>query len=466
MRFIAISLLLAGCTHFSSQVCDGDGPDVERPDGWGRETHCQGATPNYDLLFDDTVVHRIDIVIDPEVHQAMQDDLEEKLGGGGPIGPGGVEDPIWVPVTVHFGGLTWWQVGMRYKGNSSLRSAYQGGVRKLAFRLQFDRFEDDHPDLDNQRFHGFRKMTFSNGFKDMSLMRDKISADVFRDAGVPAARGAFVRIHVDFGEGPTYFGLYTMIEDPSNKMLDTQFADDGGNLYKPEGGADGLDAAARWQTTDASLVSVAWDKKTNEELADWSDAIAAISALNADRSDAAAWRAGLEAVLDVDGFLRCLAISTTMVNWDSYGAMAHNYYVYSDPGRGGLLVWFPWDMNEIMLTPVGTAAHMSDPMLDGVTDEWPLVRHLLDDPVYRATYEAELRAGIEGAYDIETVQARMEAYHALIAPHVVGPEETESAPYTFLRRPEDFETSLTTGPDALEPWVEDRHAAVRDALGI
>ena len=50
-------------------------------------------------------------------------------------------------------------------------------------------------------------MTFSNGFKDDSLIRDKVAADIFRNAGVPAARGAFVRVYVDFGEGPTYFGL-------------------------------------------------------------------------------------------------------------------------------------------------------------------------------------------------------------------------------------------------------------------
>ncbi len=355
---------------------------------------------------------------------------------------------------------------MRYKGNSSLRMAYQMGARKLAFRLQFDRFEDESPDLDNQRFHGFRKMTFSNGFKDRSLTRDKIAADIFRDAGVPAARGAFVRVYVDFGEGPTYFGLYTMIEDPSNRMLDTQFDDDSGNLYKPEGGPGGVDAAARWDSLDAAFVEQAFEKKTNEELADWSDVTAAISTLHADRTNAAAWRSGLEAVLDVDGFLRCLALGTAMVNWDSYGAMAHNYYVYADPGRGGQLAWVPWDMNEALLTPVDTATHMSEPMLDGVGEEWPLIRYLLDDPVYRAAYEAELRAGIEGAFAIPTVHERMDEYHALISPYVAGPEEVESAPYTFLRRPEDFSDALTAGPDALKPWVEQRHAAVREALGI
>jgi spore coat protein CotH len=90
------------------------------------------------------------------------------------------------------------------------------GILKLSFRFNFDKYEDEHPDTKNQRFYGFKKMTFSNGFKDSSLIRDKVAADLFRAAGVPAARGTFVRVYLDHGDGPVYMGLYTMIEDPSD----------------------------------------------------------------------------------------------------------------------------------------------------------------------------------------------------------------------------------------------------------
>ena len=62
------------------------------------------------------------------------ENLEDILGGGGP-GAGGLDDteaPMYVPVTVTFNGYTWNHVGMRYKGNSSLHSAYRSGVRKYA----------------------------------------------------------------------------------------------------------------------------------------------------------------------------------------------------------------------------------------------------------------------------------------------------------------------------------------------
>ena len=58
------------------------------------------------------------------------------------------------------------------------------------------------------------------------------------------ARSAFYRVYLDIGDGngPTYAGLYTMVEDLSNKFLDSQFKDDSGNLYKPDG------QAATWST--------------------------------------------------------------------------------------------------------------------------------------------------------------------------------------------------------------------------
>ncbi len=406
--------------------------------------------PDYDLLFQDGVVQRIDIEIGAADHQAMMDDLAALFPAGG---MGSFDaDPIYVPVTVRFGDRTWSYVGMRYKGNSSLRTAWQTGVRKLSFRLNFDKYEDVYPETTNQKFHGFKEMTFSNGFKDPSLIRDKTAADIFRAAGVPAARSAFIRVYVDVGEGPVYFGLYTMIEDPSDAMLDAQFADGSGNLYKPEG------ESATW----GSFAAADFEKKTNET-SGFEDVQAAITALNADRADAAAWRAGLEAAFDVAGFLRVLAVNQTMVNWDSYGCIAHNYYLYGDPSAGGRLVWFPWDLNEALyagMTPPN--CYPQSVMLDEVGTRWPLIRNLLDDPTYRAAYQAELTTVVNGAFATAAVEAQLDANHALISPYVIGPEAIETPPYTFLRAATDFPNALPT----LHAHVEQRQTAVRQALGL
>lgn len=438
-------------------LCPDDPFDFERPVEWQSASHCSGVEANYNLLFADDQVHRIDIVVSAENHQATMDDLASLLSGGGPASDD-AENPTWVPVNVGFAGQWWSQVGMRYKGNSSLRSAWQMGVRKLSFRLGFDKYEDQHPELHNQRFFGFKKMTFSNGFKDDSLIRDKLAADIFRAAGIPAARGAFARVYLDHGEGPVYLGLYTMIEDPSNKMLDSQFEDDSGNLYKPEG------QGAMW----GSFVEEHFGKKTNEEQADFSDIIAAFEALHASTrsTDAQAWRIGLEQVLDVHGFLRCLAVNQSMVNWDSYGFMNHNYYLYADPADPqvpGRLRWFPWDLNEAMLIQSrGPAANADSVLLDEIGNAWPLIRYLLDDEVYRQRYAQELDGVLQGAFAIASVQANLQQAHDLVAPYVVG-AEGEQSPYTFLRDQAAFEQSLS-GPTGLLVHVEARHQAVTEAL--
>ena len=62
---------------------------------WTDATHGSSATPNYNKVFTDTKVHRLDIVLDEGAWDAMQDDLEDLLGStssGG--GPGGAEHSV------------------------------------------------------------------------------------------------------------------------------------------------------------------------------------------------------------------------------------------------------------------------------------------------------------------------------------------------------------------------------------
>jgi spore coat protein H len=180
------------------------------------------------------------------------------------------------------------------------------------------------------------------------------------------------------------------------------------------------------------------------------------------RGDAASWRAGLEAVFDVPGFLRYLALSQTMVNWDSYGCMSHNYYLYGVPADGGRLTWIPWDLNEALLSTRRACSTAESVLLDEVTEEWPLIRSLLDDEVYAEAYRAELRVGLEGAFAEEQLLERMRRYHELISPFVIG-DDGESAPYTHLLREESFEGSID-GAEGLAAHVTTRRAAVIEAL--
>lgn len=372
-------------------------------------------------------------------------------GGGGPGGGGGginilPRDPIAVPCTVTFGDKQWNHVGVRFKGNSSIASSWGAGVGKLPLHVKFDQFEDQYPSTQDQRFWGFKDLSFSNLTGDSSFIREKLANDIFRTAGVPTPHSAFYRVYVDFGNGPTYFGLYLANEVPGSAFLKEEFGDSKGNLYKPEG-------------TNANLKAfdeASFEKKSNEDAADWSDVQAFIAALNADRTDAAAWRAGLEKTFSVKGFMRWLAVNTLIENWDAYGALAHNYYLYGDldDKTPGQLKWIQWDSSLAMQSGRGLSFEMTE-----VGASWPLIRYTMDDPEYQALYYGFLRDTAAGAFSQASVEPQIRALHDLVAPYVMG-TDGEITGYTFLSDPTAFASSV----DTLVSHVQSRQTAVQQVL--
>ena len=411
--------------------------------------------------------------------------MPDRPGGDGPGGGQGADDveflprtPVYVQAAVVFDRTLFRSVGLRLKGNSSLMNAWGSGIEKLPFRLNFDEFEKEVPAIRDQTFFGFPNLNLTNNAMDASFLRAKVVGDLLQDAGVPSARTAFVRVYLDRGAGPVYLGLYTLVEVPDRPMLVREFGSDDGNLYKPRG------AGARWTT----FARESFPKKTNVAAEDWTDVQEAIAALNASRADAAAWRARLEARFEVNGFLRWLAFNTVIGNHDVYGGLSpHNYYLYGSPRHRDRLHWIPWDHDLAMVTgptvvftgggpapgpmppgepPPGAPGGSPDDLdlfHEHVNDSWPLIRFLLDDPVYRAAYRRHVEDVLSGPFEPARVSARLRAEHALIARDVVGPEG-EGRGRTFLRSPQDFDEALY-GTRGLLTYVQSRHAAVREALG-
>jgi spore coat protein H len=383
--------------------------------------------------------------------------------GGGPGGAGGAggvsltsRDPNYFEAMVTLAGETFEHVGLRYKGNSSLTSSWSAGNRKMPFRLDLDQFADEHPEVDGLDIDGHEELSFGSNFGDDAQIRDAFVTERMREFGVPAARWQFARVYVDVGEGPTYWGLYTMLEDPSgDPMLEEHYGTDEIVVYKPEGTCASF----------ACFDEASFEKKTFEDEADWSDVIAAVEALNAE-TDAETWRADLEATFDVDGFLAWLAMNTAIDNWDAYGQMAHNYYLYGDPEDGGRLTWVTWDHNLSMGASFGagraadTGDAASTMFHDTVTEAWPLIRFLLDDPVYFDRYTALLQATVDGPLAAEATDARLAALHALVAPWVVGADGEQTGSTTI-----SSEAAFSASVDDLVSHLNDRRLMVAEALG-
>ena len=396
--------------------------------------------------------------------------------GGGPGIPGGnvgrddVEflprTPIYIPATLTFDGITFTNVGLRLKGNSSLLNSWRSGSDKLPFRLNADGLEDQLPEARDQTFFGFPNLNLTNNSQDASFLRAKVVGDLFRDAGLPAARTAFVRVFFDRGGGSQYLGLYTFVEIPDEPMLVAQFGSEDGNLYKPNG------TGARWTV----FLAESFPKKTNRSDEDWTDVQDAIAVLNGDRSNVAVWRSRLEARFAVSSFLRWLALNTIIGNTDTYGGFAaHNYWVYGSPRHRDRLFFIPWD-HDLALNAAGPGGGAFpgsgapgggpgggggglDLFHDSVNAQWPLIRYLVDDPVYRAAYRGYLQEMLNTVFEPSALTARLQAEYARIAPYVAG-AEGEQVGRTFLASPTEFTQAVTT----LLAYAPTRAAAVRQAL--
>lgn len=430
-------------------------PATYNPD-WSDLTHGK-SEHDYGTVFPQAAVNQIEISIGTDKWNAIRTNMKNIFGfdfGVRTTGGGGIDraETDYVDVTLKFNNKTWKNVGFRLKGNSTLSQAWGQGIYKLPFRLNFDKFEDTYPGIKNQHFYGFKELSFSPGAKDQSLIREKVTADIFRKAGIPAAQTAFYRVYIDFGAGLKYCGVYTAVEIPEDNLVKSQFGEEKGNIYKPE-------------SRLSSFIQSEFEKKNNEEANDYSDVQAFISALNSNlrSSNPAQWRSNLEATFNVDHFLKYLAINNAIVNWDAYGAIAHNFYLYNHTQKK--LTWIPWDHNEALTgspgitggsgTGTGMGRNALSLSMNEVNSSWPLLKYLVDDATYLEKYKTYLKAFNDNVFTESAMNALFDQYHNLISPYVLGPNG-EQGGYTYISSSSSFVNALAE----LKTHVSNRRALI------
>lgn len=452
---ILVLVALAACRPDPIDSISGSNPD------WTEASH-GNAAPDYSVVFPQDQVNELEITIGADNWTAIRSNMKAlygfDFGSGGMGGPPGTfptTEPDYVQTTVKFKGKTWQHVGFRLKGNSTLSTAWRSGIYKLPFRLDFDKFEDVQPSIKNQKFYGFKELSFSPGVKDNSLIREKLGSDIFRMAGMPAAQSAFYKVYIDFGAGMKYCGVYCGLELPDDKMVIQQLGEDAGNLYKPE-------------SKLATFIQTEFEKKNNELAGDFGDVSGFVKALQSTKrsSDVVAWRTGLEAIFNVDHFTKYLAINNAIVNWDTYGVMAHNYYLYNHSSKG--LMWIPWDHNESFSKSPGITGTTGGPTGPGnalsltmneVGTGWPLINYIANDAVYFEKYKSHMRDFKNGVFQQNTLDAIIDKYYDLITPFVVG-ANGEQPNYTHLSN----DAAFTAERAALKTHVSNRIALINQFL--
>lgn len=406
--------------------------------------------PDYDQLYNIDKINEFTITFTAADWAALEADRikNEML-------PMNQRDFSYVPCTVTFNGQTWKEVGIRYKGNSSFNIPGP----KNSFKLDFNEY------VDAQTIHGLKKLNFNNGFKDPTMLRECMSLEMYRNAGVPAPRCAYARINYDLGDGqgPRYWGLFTNIEQVDKIFLTDRFmaANNDGNLYKPDG--PGADLTMFSQMT--------FEKQTNEKEADYSDITALIDLLET-INDPTSIKANVEPILNVDSFIRFLAINNILTSWDSYAGTGHNYYIYNNPknkAATGKDYWeyIVWDANEAF----GNFIPMGKTSTDNISWPWdqpfamnqkPLIAKILLVPEWRTKLADYMKQFLKDAQVFEPMaaQARADKLHSFISDAV-----HQDKNYLFpTANPDSFTQGLTQdvqgGPQGailgMKPYIAGR----------
>ncbi|MBN1956457.1 MAG: CotH kinase family protein [Anaerolineae bacterium] len=360
--------------------------------------HPASSSVDYWTIFDDSQVRRIDVMLTQADWERMWADP-----------PAQVE----VPADVVIFGERLDDVGFSMRGQFSLR---ESGAKK-PWQIDTDAY------VAGQEYRNLRRLVFTNNIGDPSLLQEKLAYDMMYFAGVPASHACFVEIWIDItddDEPAAFWGVYTMVERVDRKFLANRFGPGNrdGNLYKAShaqrGPMDLVYYGPRIEDYPTQNGQYAYGKMTNEAAVDYSDVVQLCYVVDgAEYESPEAFAQALEEVLNVDSFLRYMAVVVTLSNWDIYPYTGNNYYLYHNPATGRF-EWIPWDL-----------AWGGDPRqplfeLDGprLVPYAPLYERVFAVERYRRQYAAYLDLLSREWFTYEHVYDRASALHATLAPYV------------------------------------------------
>ena len=416
-------------------------------------------------LFDTSVVHTIDIVMD---------DWDEFIET--------CENEEYAVCAVVIDGEAYKNVGIRAKGNTSLSTVSQMGSSRYSFKIEFDQYDS------TKSYYGLDKLSLNNLIQDNTMMKDYLTYQMMDAFGVDSPLCSYVYITVN-GED---WGLYLAVEGVEDAFLQRNYGSDHGELYKPDslnmgaGRGNGRDFdmgdfTPQNESTETENVirepdvqefDMGGESQTQSEEVDFGGGFTDMPDIGengmassdvklqyidddpesysnifdnakTDVSDADKERLieslkdlsnyeNLESVVNVDEVIRYFVVHNFVVNDDSYtGSMVHNYYLYEEDG---CLSMIPWDYNLAFGTFQGGDADsaVNDP-IDDVLSDRPMQAWIFSDEVYTEMYH-ELYAEFLSTVDVEAI---IDQAYQLISSYV------EKDPTKFCTY-EEFETGVET----------------------
>jgi hypothetical protein len=241
-------------------------------------------------------------------------------------------------------------VGLRLKGSGSFRTL----DGKAAFKVKFSH------SVPGQRFLGLKALSLNNMVQDPSMVREVVSYELFRGAGVAAPRTGYAFVQVNGAD----YGVYLNVENPDEIMARRWFS---GTRHLYEGGY-------RADATPSGMANLEVDEGSETDLSDLEALVAGADSHTGDWSDQ------ISPLLDLEQATRMWAVEAYVGHWDGYSpnreydaTEPNNFFLHSvDSGRFSML---PWGTDQTL----GRRVSFDDPA--GI-----LFRRCLDDASCSALY--------------------------------------------------------------------------------
>jgi hypothetical protein len=238
----------------------------------------------------------------------------------------GLEQYISATVTVN--GVTFNNVGVRMKGNSS----FTHPNNKKPFKIAFDNF------VSGQKWNGLKSVSLNNCWNDPTFIREKLYLDICRSAGIPAPRCNFVQLSIN----DTAFAFYSMVESIDKTFLSARYGTSTGTYFKAVDGRDtGVQVLSdfRWLGSDTTLYYDNYELKSDLGISPWKKLVNFIDTINHSTTIAAS----LPNNVNMNAFYRAMSMDIMTGNLDAYIHSGRNFYVYFNPSLSTKVDWMIWD---------------------------------------------------------------------------------------------------------------------------
>jgi len=297
-----------------------------------------------------------------------------------------------VPAAVTVDGRVYKDFGVHFRGNSSFGV---GNGYKRSLNLAFDFVHAD------QAIGGYRTLNFLNANTDPTLMRTVLSMHIARQY-IAAPKANFVRVVIN-GEN---WGVYENAQQFNKEFVKDNFNTTKGARWKiPQGGGTGGGFA--YQGDDASRYNRTYQIKSKDEPEAWAALIDLVKTLNTTPTESL--EAALASRVDLDAYLRFLALDNIMISGDAFFQRVADYSLYRHPDGRFHFVFH--DANEML--SLGRAE--LNPLV-GLNDQSkPIIAKVLAVPALRAKYLGFVREIAEKSLDWNVIGPVVNQYRDLIA---------------------------------------------------